>query len=264
MEQASGLYTIDGDTLTILSGRECPYKCAYCYTYVSNFLHPEKRELTKTIAALKTIPENVRLIRVGCDTEEFLVESDGLELIAGLSVLERDISFATKKDLSLTTVHQLKDIAERMEYDGEKNLVAFVSLIGIETARELESYAPPPEKRIETVEKLYQSGLPVFVYMKPLLPTIPDGDIDELIKRTIGKCTGYVCGSLKYDEELASKLGLTQTEREGCHSLVFPARGEWFSFSDERIAHLLKILPNAFRRSRDAVTFIRERNVRKV
>jgi DNA repair photolyase len=73
------------------------------------------------------------------------------------------------------------DILERM---AKKNLArVFVSITSLksEIARTLEPRASTPARRLATVKKLAEAGIPVGVLMSPIIPTITDVEIEDVV-----------------------------------------------------------------------------------
>jgi DNA repair photolyase len=50
------------------------------------------------------------------------------------------------------------------------------------TARAMEPYAPPPSRRMETVRRLSQAGIPVVVHVAPLIAGLSDRDVIPILE----------------------------------------------------------------------------------
>jgi DNA repair photolyase len=230
-------YFIDRDRVLISMGGPCAYHCRYCYTQEKGFSGFPRSTPEKILSTLQNLPPEVKLIKCGYDNEFFQDEDSALKLIEGMANLGRNISFATKKDLSKNAIRRLQVIMEKLK-SNKNYLVACVSILGLETAKKLEPDAPDPERRIRTVQMLHQAGIPVLVYLRPLFPMIPDAEIEEVIARTKGYCKGYVVSHLICDEKIAKNLGIPHSvKRKQSWSLD---RRDWFEFLDPRTEELLK------------------------
>jgi DNA repair photolyase len=51
-----------------------------------------------------------------------------------------------------------------------------------EVARAIEPYAPPPRRRIETIRRLSQAGIPVSVNVAPLIAGLSDSDLIPILE----------------------------------------------------------------------------------
>lgn len=59
-----------------------------------------------------------------------------------------------------------------------------------------EPKTPNPKARIETLKMAYHAGIKTLVAMRPLLPTVSEKELEEIIKETKDFCYGYYSGPL--------------------------------------------------------------------
>ncbi len=243
MTKTSGNYKLDKGRIVVSTGRPCPIGCSYCYTYSDDFVSFPRKTPEQIVSDLSTFANRIDLVQLGCDTELFLHQDEAIELIKGIAGLDRDVSFATKMCLSDRTIDELASTYETMRRSAyhtpgtENYMAAFVSLIGLETAQRLEPKAPSPERRIKTIKRLHQAGIPTYVFMRPLLPIVSEEELDRLFEQTREHCDGYVVGELYCDGEIMSRLGLTGADSRKKMAWGLDQR-TWDVFIDERIAHL--------------------------
>jgi len=50
-------------------------------------------------------------------------------------------------------------------------------------ARKMEPRAPTPERRLEAIEKLAASGVPVGVMVAPIIPAVNDSEVEKILSR---------------------------------------------------------------------------------
>ncbi|MBI3031906.1 radical SAM protein [Candidatus Woesearchaeota archaeon] len=238
------MYRLDGHRAYLSVGGECAYRCTYCYTLVPSYNHQRAIGITDLGLDLNelVLEHRVEVVKVGCDTEVFVNPAFGLEVIRKIAKWGTHISFATKQNLLEGTVEELAEICAEMESRKKpKKLIAFVSLLGREIADSFERGVPTYQDRVETVKRLYAVGIPTFVYMKPLMPTIPTKAIDNVIEETTGNCSGYVVGSGVF-----SKSQLKITQATDATPIAIPkwfssgTQGQFFSVIDERIQSYLR------------------------
>lgn len=93
---------IEGDRVLTYSKLSCPLDCTYCFVDDMNFnqergvayLSPKQYEL------LNQLPEEVRMIMLGCDTEFFQQKEEAMEILNILAEQNRDLSVVTKLPLT--------------------------------------------------------------------------------------------------------------------------------------------------------------------
>jgi DNA repair photolyase len=242
-------YKVDGERALISLGGPCNYGCNYCYIYEPGFKGFPINRAKEIVSTLDSLPKEVKLIQCGYDNEFFINENEALELIKGISDRGLNLSFSTKKDLSLETISELGKINDNMEIP--QYMIACVSILGFDTARKLEPNAPDPEKRVETIHRLYERGIKTLVYLRPLLPEIPDHEIEEVFSKTIGFCDGYVVGKAIYDSR--NSRGLTsETKKRFEWSLD---QRKWSEFTDPRVSELAR-RPDVYLHRREAFATI--------
>ncbi|MFH1064108.1 MAG: radical SAM protein [Candidatus Woesearchaeota archaeon] len=244
-------YLVDGERAIISLGGRCDYGCRYCYTYEPGFKGFAKKTPAEIIPTLQELPKEVKLVQCGYDNEFFQEEDEAVELIKAIAESGLNVTFSTKKDLSLETIVSLRSIHEQMQHF--QFMVGCVSLLGFETARILEPNAPDPYKRIETIRRLYFANIPTLVYLRPLIPMIPDEEIEEVFAQTTKSCNGYVIGKMIFDERNADMFNLPRTNKK--IMTWSKDHREWYEFSDPRAKELAE-RPNVFLHRSDALSAI--------
>jgi DNA repair photolyase len=172
----------------------CEHGCIYCYarpTHAYLGLSPgldfETRLFAKKNAVELLIKELSnknyvpKVINLGANTDPYQPIERDYKITRGiLDVLERyqhPVTIVTKSGVVMRDM----DILERM---AKKNLArVFVSITSLksEIARTLEPRASTPARRLATVKKLAEAGIPVGVLMSPIIPTITDVEIEDVV-----------------------------------------------------------------------------------
>ncbi len=195
---------IDQERALTYSKLSCPFGCTYCFVDEMNqeqskgavYLDSQQLEL------LKNLPEQVKLIMLGCDTEFFQNKKEALEILEKLSELGKDISVITKIPLSDEYISSLVEIHNKIKNNG--NIFSFsisITCISEPTLTKYEPGLPSPEKRIETLSSVYAKGIPATVAIRPLLPDISNEEIRNIVNRTKDHCFGYYSGPLYLKQE---------------------------------------------------------------
>lgn len=188
---------IDGDRVLTYSRLSCPLDCTYCFVDDMNFnqergvayLSEEQHEL------LSRLPEDVRIIMLGCDTEFFQQKEAAMQILEKLSEQGRDLSVVTKLPLSKEYIQRMKVVSDEVSRNG--NIFTFsVSLPCIDSSPVWEPKVPSPLRRIDTLKEVYESDVKTLLALRPLLPTVSDEELGEIVARTKDYQHGYYSGPL--------------------------------------------------------------------
>lgn len=172
----------------------CEHGCVYCYarpTHARLGLSPgldfETRIFAKTNAAELLRAELSRpgyapaLIALGANTDPYQPAERKFEisrsLLKVLSDFNHPVGITTKSALVTRDI----DILAKM---AAKNLVRVFISIGTldpDLARILDPRAPAPARRIETVRRLADAGIPTGVIASPIIPAINDKEIEAVL-----------------------------------------------------------------------------------
>lgn len=188
---------IEGDRVLTYSKLSCPLDCSYCFVEDLNpdqqpdvaYLSEEQFEL------MAQLPEEVKLIMLGCDTEFFQSKEGAFHILERMIDLEKDISVVTKLPLSKQYIERLKYIADQISERGK--LFSFsVSLPCTTSSRIWEPKVPSPEQRIQTLQDVYESDIKTFLALRPLLPIATEEELEDIVSRTEKYQYGYYSGPL--------------------------------------------------------------------
>lgn len=197
---------IEKDRVLTYSKLSCPLDCRYCFVDDLNkdqqknvvYLSDEQLDL------LQTLPEEVKIIMLGCDTEFFQRKNEAILILEKLAQFKKDISVITKFSLGKDLIERLVTIKDRMLESG--NVLAFsVSLPALDSSGKWEPKVPKPEDRIETLKLAFEAGLKAMVAIRPLLPTLDNLELERIVSSTKDITDGYYSGPL-YLKELDGTL----------------------------------------------------------
>jgi DNA repair photolyase len=172
----------------------CEHGCIYCYARPSHAylgLSPgldfETKLFAKKNAAELLEAELLnkhyvpKVIVLGANTDPYQpIEREYRITRSILAVLERynhPVSITTKSGLVARDI----DILERM---ASKNLArVFVSVTSLqsEVSRTLEPRASAPARRLATIRRLSEAGVPTGVLIAPVIPAITDVELEEIV-----------------------------------------------------------------------------------
>ena len=188
---------VEKDRVLTYSKLVCPLDCKYCFAEKltkeqssnTTYLSKEQKEL------LKTLPENIKTIMLGCDTEFLQDERAAANILSNLSRLGKDISIITKLSLTDNFVDFLKELSNTMKKRG--NFIVFsVSIPCFDSSLKWEPKAPRVKDRIKTLRKISGEGIPSMVAIRPLIPTLQESELDKILEATYPHVFGYYSGPL--------------------------------------------------------------------
>jgi DNA repair photolyase len=206
-----------GFSASINPYRGCEHGCIYCYARPAHaymglspgldfesklFFKPEAaRLLERELSNPRYVPE---VIHIGGNTDPYQPQERRLrvtrEIIEVLSRFNHPFSVITKSGLILRDLDLLAPLAER-------NLVRVAVSITTpdrKLARSMEPRAATPEKRIDTVKRLSDAGVPTVVMFAPCIPGLNDHEMEGVLERATAagaRGAGYV--SLRLPMEIA-------------------------------------------------------------
>ena len=204
---------IEKDRVLTYSKLVCPLECKYCFVEALNN-NQQKRVAylsEEQMSLLSQLPSEVRTIMLGCDTEFLQNREEALSVLEKLVVLGKNISIITKLTPDIDFIEKLKIFSQRLSEQG--NVLTFsISIPCIDSSSAWEPKVPTPDRRIESLNKASESGLPCMVAVRPLIPNLNRSEIDYIIDNTHESVFGYYSGPLylkKTDEESLSLINLS-------------------------------------------------------
>lgn len=182
--------------------RGCEHGCVYCfarpthaYLGLSPGLDFESRLFAKPDAAVLLEKELLRpgyaprVLAIGTNTDPYQpIERQYRIMRSVLEVLSRrghPVSIVTKSALVARDVDILAPMAER----GLACVALSVTTLDPRLARTMEPRAAAPHKRLETIRRLSEAGIPVSLMVAPIVPVINDSEIEAILQ------AGYDAGA---------------------------------------------------------------------
>jgi len=194
--------------ITIHTGIGCSFICSYCYIYDMGFpakasLYPlTPLELVYSLAKNPYIVPCRTFAAYGSVTEPFLLETreKALEYIANTyRWLFLPSQISTKISIDEELANKLKN--------AEPNLSVLVTIVTIVKAAELEPLAPKPLERLRGISVASKHGLPVYLFIRPIIPGISDRELNMITKLGAEyNARGIVIGSLRITSSIIQRL----------------------------------------------------------
>jgi DNA repair photolyase len=176
--------------------RGCEHGCVYCFarpTHAWLGLSPgldfESRLFVKDDAAdllrreLSAPSYQAKTLAIGTNTDPYQpIEREHRVMRAILQVLaeaNHPVAIVTKSALVLRDL----DILGPMAAKGLAKVALSVTTLDRELARAMEPRASTPQRRIDTIEKLSQAGVPAAVMVAPVIPGVTDHEMEAILAR---------------------------------------------------------------------------------
>jgi DNA repair photolyase len=194
------LFTVEKQRVLVPVGQPCPFGCRYCYTRGGEVgLSPVSIDEIMTAFKQFALTASFDTIQFGYDGDPFARPERGLEMLRQLAMMRKHINFSTKAALKGTDLRDLEEIHDTMKAMSTI-LSALISLSCWESAAEIEPYTPTPQARIETLRHLKNMGMPVFIAVRPILPTVANAEYERIVDEGLrAGCDGFIPGPLYAD-----------------------------------------------------------------
>jgi DNA repair photolyase len=193
--------------------RGCAHACRYCYARATHtyFDLGVGRDFETVIYVKEGLPDLLRAelrrprwrgesIAVGTATDpyqpaegRFRLTRRCLEVLANAA---NPCSITTKGTLVLRDVDVLQQLTAAAHVSVHMSLIT----LDRELWRRLEPGAPPPESRLRTIERLRAAGIPVTLFLMPVLPGLTDRpeQMEAVVRAAAAHgATGVVTGALR-------------------------------------------------------------------
>lgn len=225
--------------------RGCEHGCVYCFARPSHAylgLSPgvdfESRLTAKPDAPallereLKAATYKPQVIAIGTNTDAYQPVEKRLRIMRNiLEILERfqhPVGIVTKSALIQRDIDILASMADRRL----AKVAISVTTLDPALSRTMEPRAASPAKRLETIRRLTDSGIPVTVLVAPIIPAVNDTEIERILDAAYAngaREAGYVLLRLPlevkdlvrdwlmthYPDKLRHVMSLVQSTRGG-------------------------------------------------
>ena len=176
--------------------RGCEHGCIYCYARPSHAwldLSPGldfESRLTAKVNAAERLREALAAPGYCCAPIALGVNTDAWQPLerrrritrAVLEVLveaRHQVMVITKSAL----IERDIDLLQALAADGLVSAALSITTLDPALARRMEPRAAAPHRRLETLARLHEAGIPTGVMLAPLIPFLNDGELEDLLGR---------------------------------------------------------------------------------
>jgi DNA repair photolyase len=188
--------------------RGCEHGCVYCFarpTHAWLGLSPGLDFETKLFAkpeAPRLLAEELArpgykpaLMALGTNTDPYQPIERTMKITRGvletLAAFNHPVGIVTKSALVLRDI----DILAPMARLGLASVTLSVTTLDRDLARNLEPRAATPPRRLETIRRLAEAGIPVGVLAAPMIPALNDAEMEAIFQAAVeagASAAGYV------------------------------------------------------------------------
>lgn len=175
--------------------RGCEHGCIYCYARPSHAyigLSPgldfESKILRKANAAelLRAELDKPRYacqpIALGVNTDAWQPAERNLGITRDVLGVLRDCHHPVYTLSKSSLIERDSDILSALSAEGLASVAISVTTLDRHLARRLEPRAAAPQRRIETIRRLTENGVPVGVLLAPIIPVLTDGELESTLE----------------------------------------------------------------------------------
>ncbi|MBD3679286.1 MAG: PA0069 family radical SAM protein [Rhodobacteraceae bacterium] len=175
--------------------RGCEHGCIYCFARPSHaylgmspgldfetklIARPGAAEaLARELSATSYVP---KVIAIGTNTDPYQpVERDQKVMRRILEVLQEfnhPVAVVTKG----TLIERDLDILGEMGRAGLARVGISVTTLDADLSRRMEPRAPAPQRRLATIRKLTEAGVPVRLMVSPVVPALTDHELEAILQ----------------------------------------------------------------------------------
>lgn len=186
--------------------RGCEHGCIYCFarpTHAWLGLSPGLDFETRLVARpdiaqvlereLRSRSYKVAPLAIGTNTDPYQPIEQRYGLMRGLlEVLTRfrhPVGIVTKGALIERDIDLMRPLAEQ----GLLRVGVSVTTLDADLSRRMEPRVPGPKRRLQTIRRLTQAGIPVRIMASPLVPALTDPELEAIL--TAGRDAGATAAS---------------------------------------------------------------------
>lgn len=176
--------------------RGCYHGCAYCYARPSHE-HLDFGAGSDFERKLVVKPEVASLLRAQLEHPRWrgeLIMFSGntdcyqpLEATWGLTRACLQVCLEFRNPVGIITkatlIERDVELVAELAREAHARVTISIPFWDAEVARAIEPWAPSPERRVKTIQRLADAGVPVGVNVAPIIPGLNDNDIPAILER---------------------------------------------------------------------------------
>lgn len=156
--------------------KKCPFGCTYCFTEFNNYIRPPS---IYSLLDGSILIDDIDIIYPACDIDFFALKN-WREILQSLVKYKKTIVISTKATLTNDDVSFIFKIYQQLLSCGGFLKIG-ISITTKFSVENIEPKTPSYDNRLSSAKRLYYTGVPICLIMKPLLVEIGDGELNSII-----------------------------------------------------------------------------------
>jgi DNA repair photolyase len=174
----------------------CSHACIYCYitSYIRDPFHARlKKDLFKRLK--KEVKKIDKKLYISMSNSSDPYTPEEKELMATRKCLR----IFKENEIRLLIITKSNLVARDVDLIAGMHASVSITLTSLndEKIAKVELHAPPPSKRLEAMEELHSNGIPCSIRLDPIIPTINDDELEEIVKEASKYCSHVVTSTIK-------------------------------------------------------------------
>ena len=184
----------------------CSHACIYCYitSYIRDPFHARlKKDLFKRLK--KEVKKIDKKLYISMSNSSDPYTPEEKELMATRKCLR----IFKENEIRLLIITKSNLVARDVDLIASMHASVSITLTSLndEKIAKVEPHAPPPSKRLEAMEELHSNGIPCSVRLDPIIPSINDDELEEIVKETSRYCSHVVASTIKPRRDSLKRIG---------------------------------------------------------
>ncbi len=174
--------------------RGCEHGCVYCFARPTHaylglspgidfetqlYYKPDAAELLRNELGKRNYQCQPIALGINTDAYQPVERKQGItrQLLEILVETKHPISIVTKSAL----IERDIDLLAKMANDNLVNVAISITTLNHDLSRRLEPRASAPTRRMETVKRLTEAGIPTAVFVAPIIPALTDSELETIL-----------------------------------------------------------------------------------
>ena len=183
----------------------CSHACVYCYisSYIPNPFHARlKKDLFKRLKKeIKRIDKKI-YISMSNSSDPYTPEEKELR------ATRKCLKIFKENEIRLLIITKSDIVVRDIDLIADMHASVSITLTSLDDKKiaSVEPRAPPPSKRLEAMEELHIHDIPCSVRLDPIIPTINDDELEDIVKETARYCSHVVTSTIKPRRDSLKRL----------------------------------------------------------
>jgi len=174
----------------------CSHACTYCYitSYIPNAFHARlKKDLFKRLKKEVNKIDKRIYISMSNSSDPYTPEEKELQ------ATRRCLKIFKENGIRLLIITKSDLVKRDIDLLAEMKASVSITLTSLDDKKiaKIERKAPPPSRRLVALEEMHSNGIPCSIRLDPIIPSLNDYEIEEIVKEASKYCSHVVTSTVK-------------------------------------------------------------------